>query len=542
MIVSCESCKSRYKLDDAKVTGRGAKITCPKCKHVFVVFNHAAEAPKPSQNLASRPADDEADDEGPTRIGGPVGRPGAPINALAFGDGGGAPMSPMGASMPLPRSNPTLAVPLPDMRAPESHVVGNAPVYHQPPPAPPAVNTISPGDAPGRVAGLDFRKVGVTTWKVKVRIGLIYDFSDTKTLRKYITDGRVTPADVISHDGKSWKPIGEIPDLDAFFIQTYERLLTERGDAPPPTPRMPESRTPEPVREDPRLEPEPSLYRDPFDDLRTRQRDRASKRGAQANSGAEQPSSSGRRTPILLGILGVLVVGGGLWYANTLGGGTPSPMPAPPLKAEAAKTIRDQEREEIQNKLRDQFADVPVEPDAAVDPSGLLVADPVANDPTVKVLDDGRVVRVKTPNGASTAQSSTGSRTTSGSTSTASPIKTSDASATDYEAIGDGAAKSKDWSGAAKGYQDAVNLDPGNARLLRKLGEAQYKSGQLDAAQASLQAAASKGQKDALKLLGAIAREQGDVSQANALYQQYLATGPRDAADVEKIIREMNGG
>ncbi len=535
MIVSCESCKSRYKLDDSKVTGRGAKITCPKCKHIFVVFAPVAEAPRASQNLASRAADEE-DDEGPTRIGGPVGRPGgAPVNSISFGDGGGAPMA---ASLPTGRANPTLAVPLPDLRAPESHVVGQS--AYAPPPPPP-VTTVSPSDAPGRAAGLDFRKVGVTTWKVKVRIGLIYDFSDIKTLRKYITDGRVTPADVISHDGKAWKPIGEIPDLDTFFIDTYERLLQERGSAPVPAPRMPEPRVAEPSPDDARAEPEPSLYRDPFDDLRSRQRDRAARK---TGSSPVPVATSGNRrtTPILLGVLGVLLVGGGLWYVSSGMGTGSAPVAAPSVKAEAAKTIRDQEREDIQKKLKQQFSEVPNDP--TEEPDGTAAAfDPLATDPGVKVLDDGRVVRVKAPNGGSVAATTSTSRPTAGiSATTTSPIKTTDASATDYEAIGDGAAKSKDWKGAVRGYQDAVNLDPGNARLLRKLGEAQYRAGQLDAAQGSLQAAADKGQKDALKLLGNIAREQGDVSQANAMYQQYLATGPKDAADVERILKEMNGG
>lgn len=533
MIVSCESCKSRYKLDDSKVTGRGAKITCPKCKHVFVVF---AAGSTPTPPARPKVADeDDGDDEGPTRIGGPTGRPpGAPVNTVSFGDAGGGPMA---SAIPASRANPTLAVPLPDLRAPDSHVVG-----HSPPPPPPPVTSVTPSEGPGRASALDFKKVGVATWKVKVRIGLIYDFSDIKTLRKYITDGRVTPADVISHDGKTWKPIGEIPDLDAFFVETFERLQAERGNAPPPEPRMPEPRVAPPVVEDTRAEPEPSQYRDPFDDLRSRQRDRMAKRGAPVPDGAAKGSSGSRATPILLGLLGAAVIGGGLWYVSSVGGTVNKPATTPPVKAEAAKTVRDQEREDIQKKLKQQFAEVPAAPTPGADPAADVPLDPVATDPGVKVLDDGRVVRIKAgPSGGTTTTSGGGERSPISATPS-STIKVADISATDHEAAGDGAAKSRDWAGAAKAYQNAVNLDPGSGRLLKKLGDAQYRSGQLDAAQATLQAAAGKGQKDALKLLGAIAREQGDVSQANALYQQYLATGPKDAADVEKILKEMNGG
>lgn len=37
MVVTCPSCSARYKLPDSKVTGRGARVTCPKCRNAFVV-------------------------------------------------------------------------------------------------------------------------------------------------------------------------------------------------------------------------------------------------------------------------------------------------------------------------------------------------------------------------------------------------------------------------------------------------------------------------------------------------------------------------
>lgn len=38
MIVSCPSCDKKYKFSEDKLGKRGAKITCPKCRHVFVVY------------------------------------------------------------------------------------------------------------------------------------------------------------------------------------------------------------------------------------------------------------------------------------------------------------------------------------------------------------------------------------------------------------------------------------------------------------------------------------------------------------------------
>jgi predicted Zn finger-like uncharacterized protein len=37
MIVQCDQCSARFKLDDAKVTESGVKVRCSKCKYVFVV-------------------------------------------------------------------------------------------------------------------------------------------------------------------------------------------------------------------------------------------------------------------------------------------------------------------------------------------------------------------------------------------------------------------------------------------------------------------------------------------------------------------------
>jgi predicted Zn finger-like uncharacterized protein len=37
MIIQCEQCRTKFKLDDEKVSDRGVKVRCAKCRHVFVV-------------------------------------------------------------------------------------------------------------------------------------------------------------------------------------------------------------------------------------------------------------------------------------------------------------------------------------------------------------------------------------------------------------------------------------------------------------------------------------------------------------------------
>ncbi|MBI2354615.1 MAG: zinc-ribbon domain-containing protein [Deltaproteobacteria bacterium] len=47
MIIQCEQCQTRFRLDDSKVTDRGVKVRCAKCKHVFSVGKGGPEAAQP---------------------------------------------------------------------------------------------------------------------------------------------------------------------------------------------------------------------------------------------------------------------------------------------------------------------------------------------------------------------------------------------------------------------------------------------------------------------------------------------------------------
>lgn len=44
MIVQCEQCSTKFKLDDSKITDNGVRVRCAKCKHVFLVKKGAEEA------------------------------------------------------------------------------------------------------------------------------------------------------------------------------------------------------------------------------------------------------------------------------------------------------------------------------------------------------------------------------------------------------------------------------------------------------------------------------------------------------------------
>ncbi|MGD0845203.1 MAG: zinc-ribbon domain-containing protein [Geobacteraceae bacterium] len=42
MIIQCDQCNTKFKLDDAKVPDKGVKVRCAKCKHIFKVQREVA--------------------------------------------------------------------------------------------------------------------------------------------------------------------------------------------------------------------------------------------------------------------------------------------------------------------------------------------------------------------------------------------------------------------------------------------------------------------------------------------------------------------
>jgi len=37
MIIQCEQCLTKFKLDDARIKDKGVRVRCAKCRHVFTV-------------------------------------------------------------------------------------------------------------------------------------------------------------------------------------------------------------------------------------------------------------------------------------------------------------------------------------------------------------------------------------------------------------------------------------------------------------------------------------------------------------------------
>ncbi len=265
MVITCPSCNARYKLPGRKIKGRGAKITCPRCSHVFVIFakdleadDETAAAPVEERAASSDEESELTGDEpaisglrrvvppGPSSIAdGDSPSQGAQLPGGLraediFGQAGpedgpeeaaSAPAPAGGAEPPVERERTPIAVaealatrPVPGADLPSApQGLFTEPVESAAPPA------------GGDVGDLDFRAVGITAWKVKVAIGLVYDFNDVETLYKYMDDKRVTPEDQISYDGKEWTRIGDKAELEAFLRRTYEERASKADVAAVPS-------------------------------------------------------------------------------------------------------------------------------------------------------------------------------------------------------------------------------------------------------------------------------------------------------------------
>lgn len=535
MIVSCERCHARYKLDDAKIKGRGAKITCPRCRHVFVVYtgNEGVEASTDTATGSSAPATE-----------------------------------------PGPKGQET----------------------------PPPAEDTSPG-APRSAEDLDFRKVGIPSWKVKVKIGLVYDFSDISTLKKYIQDKRVTQEDVISPDGSEWVRIGDIPDLDQYFVQVYEqreRQLSGGGDSDstdeeefddgptmivgmgslganlstgvfekkpaPDEPPLPSTMHLEPGDAPPAESapqaPEGMQFTDPFDALKARkkqQRDATGSQGgngrpasasrqargngkgkgkgtgrgkATGSQGKRDSSAPSRRGLVTAVSLGVVAVGVGIYLYSRFG--VAEPRTTTPSTDPVTNTASSPKDGQAREKMREaMLARLEAE---------LEVTDPAEVLDPVEEMDDQQL-RPVIPSQATGSSPSTGTTGTDGGSSGApavadGSISQAPSTARDYYKAGNAMAQAGDWAGAATAFRKAVDRGGTDPAYQYRLGQALYRTGSTVEAQRVLKEASGAGSSDALKVLGHILRDQGDVSGAISYYREYLQIHPADqqvAAEIDRL-------
>lgn len=490
MIVTCPSCAARYKLNDNKVTGRGAKITCPKCRYVFVVY--------PSDSKSTTAAAPAAK---------PKPRPKAPVAA-------------------------------------------------------PARSTAAPSLAGRRSAeDLDFRKVGIASWKVRVKIGLVYDFSDIKTLRKYIQDGRVTSEDVISHDGKTWATIGDIPDLDAYFIKVYDEAKAamdarsaedgaqdfDDDDSPTMIVGMGSlgsdlaadalrqataAATPTPHPVDAPSHSMESQFVDPFAALKSKQRDRSQSRRTTASVPPPPKSSSevSNRSIALMAVV-FIVLGLAVWYlanqpARTVS--APPPNNTPPTQQEPSAEDKARAAQEYQDRVDKILEEGEAEP---------LPEEPEEPELMVVVPPDAR--RGSNSTGSTQAPNSTGGNQPP---PNGSGISNQNMNTVDHASVCRSSYQARNWGQAviACGQATASASDP---ELIGYHGVALQSTGNSSQACSKLNQATRAGARnpELKKYLGHCSRDVGDVAGATQFYQQYIATNPPDRGSIEAALKQLTG-
>jgi predicted Zn finger-like uncharacterized protein len=180
MDVRCEKCMTVYEFDDAKVGEHGVTVKCTQCGNLFKVRRReTAEMVMTSAAARSPayipPAADEPAASSPART--------SPRSTLQG-------YSPLAGTAPAPAPTPT------------------------PTPAP--------------TSGWMIRRAGSTQ---------VYRFREMTTLQQWIVERKVTRQDEISRNGESWKALGGIGELAAFFQIVDEASRVERMPmAPQPTP------------------------------------------------------------------------------------------------------------------------------------------------------------------------------------------------------------------------------------------------------------------------------------------------------------------
>ena len=543
MVVTCEHCGARYRLDQDRIQGRGARITCPRCRHVFVVY-----------------------------------------------------------------------------QSKEGHVANEAVA----------------DDRPTDVHALDFKSVGIANWKVKTSIGLVYDFSDYKTLRKYLQEGRVSASDSLSHDGEQWSEIKDISDLETHFIDTYvsarsalkqeaqdevaaenaaneavdageiadgildqlstaevdvdegsdeasdegsdevqedasaddianqllaavEAASADEGDgegieldmdsileaasaavsqeqAPAGARRGRENKAVKQVAKTGNDDVNPHQFVDPFEALKQARQSQGGKgkprrKGSKRAAAEAAAKKSKQNRQLILGGLFVAAIAA-FFFTGTTEEEVVQPK-APSANAQRQKAQEEliakrkaEARAEMQAKLNKQLEEVEVEDMEAftVDEEQLIVRVPEQFRTGAKAK-----VPVRPPGatGASPAVPASGQVTQRA------------MSLSDHVSAGDTAARSKQWPAAVAAYEQALQMQPQNGRIRARYGNALFKTGDTDRAEIELRSALSTGAAVAHKYLGHMAREQGDISGANSHYQAYLGSSPPDARAIKLLIETM---
>ncbi len=576
MVITCPKCAAKYKLPPDKIQGRGAKITCPRCSNVFVVFNDGATAGVPEGLPLPVP-------------------PSSSVTAPAVPREAGVPRSAgAGVGMGVVSSSTRPATP-----------PGSAPSSPSPVSSPPPIGKMAPGaprpipsgegsspdslDTEARTIEfavkadrLNFREVGIQTWKVKVASGIPYEFSDIRTLRRYLDDKKVTPDDQISWDGKNWVRIGDVGDLDRYFIKVWTEARDRKDSGDPVTARtvkVPAVKAAGAfLDEASKLVAEAAAAEDAASGKTITMP--ALKPGAGKNGGGtgskggedaaanayrvdlkiparktkavkeEEPRRGGRAMVFLLCL--VVLMGGGWWWASrgaregaaqAAGSGSGVVAGAPGKIKGASQSSMDRFQADVEARLK-AAREEQAQKEGMQEPM------------EVEGGQGSRMVPVIPQTGSRAQISSSPPPTTSSPlptpriASTPPPVmgstgssRVEDVSASDYAALGASALSGGRYGEAAQQYSLAVGLESGNAQYRYQYAQSLNRAGRTGEAEAQYQKAVEldSSMTSSLRILGELAEKRGDKGAASRYYNRYLEATPAapDASSVKKRLAEL---
>jgi tetratricopeptide (TPR) repeat protein len=274
---------------------------------------------------------------------------------------------------------------------------------------------------------------------------------------------------------------------------------------------------------------------DPFDALKQKRKARAkgrssSKRARAKAGGKHEKSKPGSKLLLAGALLATLGYLGFDYIASRPPPPDPGMVAAAEIKAQSAREEKRaaSARQKMQAKLNAELSAVQedeIEAFRVVDEQLI----PVGGPPPGAPVRSGSISRL----GIQPARVAVGS---------VGQVDQRETTSADHVAMGKAAAAQGKWSLAAMAYNKALQMDPANANLRAQRGQALYRAGRKDDAEAELRQAAASGAVSAYKLLGRLAEDQGDTAGAVAHYQSYLRSGPRDRAGIEKRIQALTNG
>ena len=375
---------------------------------------------------------------------------------------------------------------------------------------------------------LNFKEVGLKSWKVKIKMGLVYDFSDYKTLSKYIRDGKVDKNDKLSSDdGTTWTVISEIEDLEKHFCQVYlqkKKAKQEGGDEPKPQPKPPKEKVPTlgaglsdlaSVLAEAEAEVDGKPSSRARQKIRPNTQTRPTKRPSNKKKGKDapppEPEKKGSNTFMLLVLLLVVSVGVFLFLNNTK---RTAELEQEQRAGTEKVQVAEQDRDALQKNIEEKMEKVRREREAAAEEERKKKREERAASKTPEQLEAERLLKEQKKEEAKPKKKTLEQLTREG----------------------EQAIRTSRWSDAEKIYTEIVAQRP-TAKNQVYLGRAFYQQKKYTKAKSILKTAA-KGSVEGYKWLGYIAREEGDDAGANGFFRTYLKSNPRDAALIQRL---MNG-